>query len=70
MDDESQTITIEVRAETEGKTGVEMEALTGASVGLLTLYDMLKAVDKGMVIEQVQLVRKEGGRSGVWERSP
>lgn len=52
----------------DGKTGVEMEALTAASVAALTLYDMCKAVDKGMVIEQVQLLKKEGGKSGTWER--
>ncbi|MFA7669845.1 MAG: cyclic pyranopterin monophosphate synthase MoaC [Burkholderiaceae bacterium] len=63
-------LTIEVCAETVGKTGVEMEALTAASVGLLTVYDMLKAIDKGMVIETVGLVRKEGGKSGPWERNP
>jgi cyclic pyranopterin phosphate synthase len=56
-----------VSAETTGKTGVEMEALTGVSVGLLTIYDMCKAVDRGMVIEDVRLLRKEGGKSGVWE---
>ena len=56
-----------VTAETTGKTGVEMEALTGVSVGLLTIYDMCKAVDRGMVIEGVRLLKKEGGKSGVWE---
>ena len=60
---------IEVTVETLGKTGVEMEALTAASVGLLTIYDMLKAVDKGMVIQTVQLVKKSGGKSGDFERS-
>lgn len=49
-----------------GKTGVEMEALTAASVAALTLYDMCKAVEKGMVIEQVRLLEKEGGKSGHW----
>jgi len=49
-----------------GRTGVEMEALTSVSVALLTVYDMVKAVDRGMRIEGVRLVRKEGGRSGVW----
>ncbi len=53
-------------AETVGKTGVEMEALTAASVGLLTIYDMCKAVDRGMTIEGVGLIRKEGGKSGIW----
>ena len=60
---------IEVTVETLGKTGVEMEALTAASVGLLTIYDMLKAVDKSMVIQTVQLVKKSGGKSGDFERS-
>ncbi len=56
-----------VTAETTGKTGVEMEALTGVGVALLTIYDMCKAVDRGMIIEGVRLLRKEGGKSGVWE---
>ena len=51
-----------------GKTGVEMEALTGVSVTLLTIYDMCKAVDKGMEINEVHLLRKSGGKSGLWER--
>ena len=53
-------------AETVGRTGVEMEALTAASVALLTIYDMCKAVDRGMVIEQVRLLEKLGGKSGHW----
>ena len=59
-----------VTAETgvTGKTGVEMEALTAVSVACLTIYDMLKAVDRGMRIEGVELVAKEGGKSGVWHR--
>jgi len=57
-------IDIEVSAETVGPTGVEMEALTGAMVGLLTIYDMCKAVDRAMRIEAVRLVEKEGGKSG------
>lgn len=51
-----------------GKTGVEMEALTGVSVALLTIYDMCKAVDKGMEISEIRLLRKSGGKSGLWER--
>ena len=51
-----------------GKTGVEMEALTGVSIGLLTIYDMLKAIDKGMVIKNVQLEHKSGGKSGEFNR--
>ena len=54
---------------TTGRTGVEMEALTAVSVALLTLYDMLKAVDRGMTIEGVRLVAKSGGASGDWVRS-
>ncbi len=55
-------------AETDGKTGVEMEALTAAAVAALTLYDMCKAVDRGMEIGEVRLVLKEGGKSGTWTR--
>ena len=57
-------VTLTAHAETTGPTGVEMEALTAASVGALTIYDMLKAVDRGMVIEAVQLLEKRGGASG------
>ena len=57
-----------VTAKLVGKTGVEMEALTGVSVGLLTIYDMLKAIDKGMVIRNVQLESKSGGKSGDFRR--
>ena len=57
-----------VRAKLKGQTGVEMEALTGVSVGLLTIYDMLKAIDKGMVIKNVQLEKKSGGKSGDFRR--
>lgn len=55
-------------AETDGKTGVEMEALTAASVAALTIYDMCKAVDRGMEIVATRLVSKEGGKSGTWTR--
>ena len=57
------------RVRTTGQTGVEMEALTAASVALLTLYDMLKAVDRGMTIEGVRLLTKSGGASGDWMRA-
>ena len=57
------------RVRTTGQTGVEMEALTAASVALLTLYDMLKAVDRGMTIEGVRLLNKFGGKSGDWSRA-
>ncbi len=59
-----------VTARTHGQTGVEMEALTAVQVGLLTLYDMCKAVDKGMVMQDVRLVEKRGGKSGHWRRQP
>lgn len=62
------TVRIEVTVENYGKTGVEMEALTAASVGLLTVYDMLKAVDKEMIIRTVQLLKKSGGKSGEFVR--
>lgn len=61
------SLRLEVTAETVGQTGVEMEVLTAVSVGLLTVYDMLKAVDKGMIVEQIRLLKKHGGKSGVWE---
>lgn len=54
------------QAETVGKTGVEMEALTAVQVGLLTIYDMLKAIDRGMVMTDIRLLEKSGGRSGHW----
>lgn len=57
-----------VTAKLTGQTGVEMEALTGVSIGLLTIYDMVKAIDKGMVIKNVQLESKEGGKSGDYKR--
>ena len=62
-------ITIEVTAETVGRTGVEMEALTAASIGLLTIYDMCKAVDRGMALEEIRLLEKSGGKSGHWTAS-
>jgi cyclic pyranopterin monophosphate synthase len=56
-------------AKTTGPTGVEMEALTAAAVAALTIYDMVKAVERGAIITNVELLRKEGGKSGLWERS-
>ena len=58
-----------VQTETVGKTGVEMEALTAVQVGLLTIYDMLKAIDRGMRITDVRLLEKKGGKSGLWQAS-
>ena len=64
VDAEAGTITATCTAKTDGKTGVEMEALTGASVALLTVYDMCKAIDKRMCIENIHLLEKHGGKSG------
>ena len=61
------SVNCEVSVETRGRTGVEMEALTALSVALLTIYDMCKAVDRGMRIEAIRLVEKEGGKSGHWQ---
>ncbi|MDT8369336.1 MAG: cyclic pyranopterin monophosphate synthase MoaC [Longimicrobiales bacterium] len=66
IDEELPGIRVTATAHHHGRTGVEMEALTAASVALLTLYDMAKAIDRGMVIESVRLERKEGGASGTW----
>lgn len=62
--------TIEVRSivRCEGKTGVEMEAMTACAIAALTIYDMCKSAEKGIVIEGLQLMRKSGGKSGLWER--
>jgi cyclic pyranopterin phosphate synthase len=61
-------VRIAARVECRGRTGVEMEALAAAAVGLLTVYDMLKAVDRGMVLTDLRLEEKRGGRSGAWRR--
>jgi len=61
---------VEVSVSTEAKTGVEMEALTGASVCCLTIYDMCKSVDRGMEIHSIRLLEKSGGRSGHFVRNP
>ena len=66
IDQAANAIDCEVTARTVGQTGVEMEALTAVSVALLTVYDMCKAVDRGMRIESVRLIEKAGGKSGHW----
>ncbi len=66
--DDPPSVEIEVETQTRYKTGVEMEALTAAAVATLTIYDMGKAVDKGMIIESIKLLKKEGGQSGNWNR--
>lgn len=70
IDKSDSAIHCTVQAETFDKTGVEMEALTAVQVGLLTIYDMCKAVDRDMVITAVRLLEKHGGKSGSWHRSP
>ncbi|MER2554655.1 MAG: cyclic pyranopterin monophosphate synthase MoaC [Thauera sp.] len=67
LDEAAHAIRCTVTAETVGRTGVEMEALTAVNVGLLTIYDMCKAVDRGMRMEGIQLVEKLGGKSGHWK---
>ena len=66
IDEAANAVHCEVTAECYGRTGVEMEAMTAASVGLLTIYDMCKAVDRGMRIENIRLLEKSGGKSGHW----
>lgn len=67
IDETLHAVHCEVTAECFGRTGVEMEALTAASVGLLTIYDMCKAVDRGMRIDNIRLLEKKGGKSGHWK---
>ena len=66
LDEKRNAVDIEATCKLKGRTGVEMEALTAASVAALTVYDMCKAVDRGMVIEQVKLLHKSGGKSGTF----
>lgn len=67
VDEALSRVDIFVTSETVGRTGVEMEALSGVMAGLLTVYDMLKAVDRGMQIDGVRLLEKQGGKSGHWQ---
>ena len=69
IDTASSAVHCTVQAETLGRTGVEMEALTAVQVGLLTVYDMVKAIDRGMVITDVRVLEKHGGKSGSWTGS-
>jgi cyclic pyranopterin phosphate synthase len=66
LDEASSAVHCSVQCETFGRTGVEMEALTAVQVGLLTVYDMCKAADRGMVIDGVRVLEKSGGKSGDW----
>ncbi|KHL25691.1 molybdenum cofactor biosynthesis protein MoaC [Croceibacterium mercuriale] len=67
---DDRTLEVTARAALTGKTGVEMEAMTAASIALLTIYDMAKAIDKGMMIDGVRLLEKTGGKSGHWRAVP
>ena len=68
LDPENHRIECQATVETDGKTGVEMEALTAVQVALLTIYDMCKAVDRGMRLTDIGLLEKSGGKSGLWQR--
>lgn len=68
IDSTEQQVRCEAVVETDGKTGVEMEALTAVQIALLTIYDMCKAVDRGMLITNIGLWQKSGGKSGNWQR--
>ncbi len=68
VDRKKNKVDIKAKAKCSGQTGVEMEALTAASVAALTIYDMCKAVDKAMVISDIMLIEKRGGKSGEWKR--
>ena len=70
LEESPPAVALEARARARGRTGVEMEALTAVVVAALTLYDMLKAVDRGMVLGEFALWEKRGGRSGVYRRAP
>jgi len=70
LDKRTASVGIVSRVECRGQTGVEMEALTAAAVGLLTIYDMVKAVDRGMTLTEIRLEEKHGGKSGVFRRAP
>ena len=67
LDQSNSAVECVVTAETFGRTGVEMEALTAVSIALLTIYDMCKAVDRGMTLTDIRLLEKQGGRSGHWQ---
>ncbi len=67
VDQEASQISCQVRTETRSQTGVEMEALTAVQIALLTIYDMCKAVDRGMCMTRIRLLEKQGGKSGHWQ---
>ncbi|MEO7851180.1 MAG: cyclic pyranopterin monophosphate synthase MoaC, partial [Rubrivivax sp.] len=70
LDDSHSRVHCTARVESFGRTGVEMEALTAVQIGLLTVYDMCKAVDRGMVMGNIRVLEKRGGKSGEWVAPP
>jgi cyclic pyranopterin phosphate synthase len=70
LDETRNAIVIEATCKLKGRTGVEMEALTAVAIAALTVYDMCKAVDRGMVIGDIRLIHKSGGKSGTWDATP
>jgi len=70
IDAAASAVVCTAQVETLGRTGVEMEALTAVQIGLLTIYDMCKAADRGMVMEQIRVLEKQGGKSGEWRAEP
>ena len=70
LDEPAHSVHCTAQVETHGRTGVEMEALTAVQIGLLTVYDMCKAVDRGMVMGNIRVLAKSGGKSGDWSSSP
>ena len=70
LDEARNAVVVEATCKLKGRTGVEMEALTAVSIAALTVYDMCKAVDRGMIIGEIRLVHKSGGKSGSWEAAP
>ncbi|MBB1127110.1 cyclic pyranopterin monophosphate synthase MoaC [Thiospirillum jenense] len=70
IDTNAAQVHCQAQVETTGQTGVEIEALCAVQIGLLTIYDMCKAIDRGMIIDAVRLLEKAGGRSGHWQRAP
>jgi cyclic pyranopterin phosphate synthase len=69
VDTERHSVRCTAQVETLGRTGVEMEALTAVQIGLLTVYDMCKAADRGMVMGEIRVLEKHGGKSGDWQAS-
>jgi cyclic pyranopterin phosphate synthase len=65
---EKQAVHCQTTVKTTGQTGVEMEALFAVQIALITIYDMCKAIDRGMTLENIRLIKKAGGKSGTWER--